>query len=607
MSSSLSLSADLQNANPRLLRRIQRACRPTLTQPDLGLNLEVCDFINEKQGSLPRQAAIVTVKLINSRDPRISELAIQLLDVLVKNCGYPFHLQISRKEFLNELVKRFPERPPARYSRTQRLILGQIEEWTQTICKTSRYKEDMGFIRDMRRLLAYKGYVFPELKREDAAVLNPSDNLKSIEELQREERIAQSAKLQELIRRGRPQDLKEANKLMKIMSGFKEDESLETTKQRVAEDINKLKRKVDLFNEMLNNASNLGKIDETDSTLVELYGALKVSQPKIQKIIEEESEDEEAVTNLLQLNDNINALLNKYQLLKGGDVSNANNIQVNAGSGKNGNSLNLINFDDDDDDEDGSQNNSGNASSGNNNNNNNNNDIQDLLSDLGGLSFSSNDNAGSIALETSPPPAGNGGINLDALKSINAASGSNGNYGAGSSRPPFPPPSSTTNNDFTSSLSVAPPIASQPHQQQQQQLDPFGFDFSSLSAPAPTVSQETGPKILINQSEHVKIEFIIINKSSNSISLKGVYSNVGQSPVSGLQFLVAVPKTWELQLLPQSGNFINAGVNNGITQFINITKKQDHLDDTKPLKIKWKCDYIANGISVDESGVSDLK
>jgi hypothetical protein len=54
-------------------------------------------------------------------------------------------------------------------------ILELLEEWRSTICQTSRYKEDLGFIRDMHRLLSYKGYQFPEVRREDAAVLNPSD------------------------------------------------------------------------------------------------------------------------------------------------------------------------------------------------------------------------------------------------------------------------------------------------------------------------------------------------------------------------------------------------------------------------------------------------
>lgn len=43
--------------------------------------------------------------------PRVLTSHLQLLDNCVKNCGYPFHLQIATKEFLNELVRKFPERP----------------------------------------------------------------------------------------------------------------------------------------------------------------------------------------------------------------------------------------------------------------------------------------------------------------------------------------------------------------------------------------------------------------------------------------------------------------------------------------------------------------
>ncbi len=113
--------------------------------------------------------------LLSGRGEEIGLISSQLLDICVKNCGYPFHLQISTKEFLNELVRRFPERPPIRPSRVQHKILEALEEWRQTICQTSKYKEDLGYIRDMHRLLLYKGYMFPEVRREDAAVLNPSD------------------------------------------------------------------------------------------------------------------------------------------------------------------------------------------------------------------------------------------------------------------------------------------------------------------------------------------------------------------------------------------------------------------------------------------------
>ena len=159
----------------RLLRFIQDACSPENYEPNLALNLEISDLVNLKKGSAPREAALAIVGYINHRNPNVALLALHLLDICVKNCGYPFHLQISTKEFLNELVRRFPERPPIRPSRVQAKILEALEEWRCTICETSRYKEDLGFIRDMHRLLSYKGYSFPEVRIEDVAVLNPSE------------------------------------------------------------------------------------------------------------------------------------------------------------------------------------------------------------------------------------------------------------------------------------------------------------------------------------------------------------------------------------------------------------------------------------------------
>lgn len=159
----------------QLQRFIQSACSPENYEPNLALNLEISDLINSKKGSAPREAAVAIVGYVNHRNTNVALLALNLLDICVKNCGYPFHLQISTKEFLNELVRRFPERPPIRPTRVQTKILEAIEEWRSTICETSRYKEDLGFIRDMHRLLSYKGYAFPEVRRDDAAVLNPSD------------------------------------------------------------------------------------------------------------------------------------------------------------------------------------------------------------------------------------------------------------------------------------------------------------------------------------------------------------------------------------------------------------------------------------------------
>ena len=109
------------------------------------------------------------VRLVNNRNPHVSMLALALLETLVQNCGYPFQLQISTKEFLNELVRRFPERPPPFPGPVMTRILELIHNWKETICQDSRWKDDFGNIRDMHRLLQFKGYRFRDFARNNNA------------------------------------------------------------------------------------------------------------------------------------------------------------------------------------------------------------------------------------------------------------------------------------------------------------------------------------------------------------------------------------------------------------------------------------------------------
>jgi ADP-ribosylation factor-binding protein GGA len=86
----------------------------------------------------PREAAMAIGRLANHRNPHVAILALALLDTLVQSCGYPFHLQISTKEFLNELVRRFPERPPPFPGPVMSRILELIGGWKEGICTESR-------------------------------------------------------------------------------------------------------------------------------------------------------------------------------------------------------------------------------------------------------------------------------------------------------------------------------------------------------------------------------------------------------------------------------------------------------------------------------------
>lgn len=290
---------------------VDRCCDPSLSQPNLPVELELADYVNTKKANTPREAAFAVVDRVNSRMPHVGLLALHLLDILVKNCGYPMHLQIATKEFLNELVKRFPERPPVYPSAVMTRILEMIHEWRHTLCVTSKHKEDLVHIRDMHRLLTYKGYRFAKLDARSAAMLNHDRQIMSPEELEEEDRQAQGAKLQELIRRGTPRDLAQAQELMKVMSGAEPD-AQENYAAKTAKELDKLQTRIKLLDDMLDQAKPSDKPVSGDA-YDQVASHLRSVQPRLQKwIAQAEQHGTDQLGRYLEVNDRINQALARY-------------------------------------------------------------------------------------------------------------------------------------------------------------------------------------------------------------------------------------------------------------------------------------------------------
>ncbi|EGO55397.1 hypothetical protein NEUTE1DRAFT_131168 [Neurospora tetrasperma FGSC 2508] len=619
-------------APSQLQRFITAACSPDNYEPNLALNLEIADLINSKKGSAPREAAVAIVNYINNRNPNVSLLALNLLDICVKNCGYPFHLQISTKEFLNELVRRFPERPPIRPTRVQLKILEAIEEWRCTICETSRYKEDLGFIRDMHRLLSYKGYTFPEVRREDAAVLNPSDNLKSVEEMEEEEREAQSAKLQELIRRGTPEDLQEANRLMKVMAGY-DTRSKVDYRAKAAEDVGKIQQKARLLEERLEAFKPGDKIVDGD-VFSELAAALSSAQPKIQKMCEEESDDHEAVAKLLEINDSIHRTVERYRLLKKGDIEGAKALASGApvsstsngsgsGTGKSAaQELSLIDFDAEPSGGDSTSQSAPQAGNS-------------LENDLLGLSLgetSSYGQGGGIALGfgantnipgpallssttqnstargPSPQPGPSSFNNFNSFASPVASQSSTPKPPAyTASAFPAPAASSTASNDPFAALaslssSSTPAPAPAPAATGN---DDDEWSFSSALPPEATPAQPKEHRAVVSNTA-LKVDMVAVRSLSNgpspAISMQFAFSNNTAQPITEVHFQLAVTKGYELQLQPQTGRTLAPKQSRGITQSVNVWYTADKTRKVESVKLRWRVSYKVGAEAKAEMG-----
>ncbi|KAF9381746.1 hypothetical protein CPB97_007596 [Podila verticillata] len=577
---------------------IERACDPSRYEPDLALNLEICDVIKEKQKNTPREAAIYIVRLVNSRNMHVGMLALALLDNCVKNCGYPFHLQIATKEFLNELVRKFPERPLAVPTPVQTKILEMIQEWYETLCRNSRYKEDLIHIRDMHRLLGFKGYRFPRLKGDAHSVLNPVATLKSPAELEEEDRVAQSAKLQELIRRGRPEDVLAANELVKKMTGYEQEEKPDYAEQASSE-LDKILQKAVLLTEMLNDVKP-GEIIGRGDIFEDLLGTCKAAQPKIQKFIGEE--DVENMEKLLEINDIINNVIQQYGQVKSGNLVKANVPTLGGDQDtqhtsitpqKETSLIDLVDFGEPDSPQSSSTPKAPPTTTGN------------LMDDLMNLNF--NDGpppawgaAGSISLGRSISPAGsvnstssgaNGAPNYNMFSTpvatVNPISVSSGSGFANSP---------SQNNSRPSHSSSSSSSGYQPQSNTNASDSTFGdFDFvSNTGAPS-------GPTtvVLLNKNGlQIELDIEYESQDGTAIKVMAYFSNSLNSAMSNLTFRVAVPKSLQLKLEPQSAQIVNAFSKRTVTQAMSIKNPTQQ----NPVRMRYHVSYVLAGRTIEEQG-----
>ncbi|KAG0256546.1 hypothetical protein BG011_004436 [Mortierella polycephala] len=587
---------------------IERACDPSRFEPDLALNLEICDVIKEKQKNTPREAAVYIVRLVNSRNMHVGMLALALLDNCVKNCGYPFHLQIATKEFLNELVRKFPERPLTVPTPVQTRILELIQEWYQTLCKSSRYKEDLVHIKDMHRLLTYKGYRFPQLKGDSASVLNPVAALKSPAELEEEDRAAQAAKLQELIRRGRPEDVRAANELVKKMTGYEQEEKPDYAEQAASE-LDKILQKAALLTEMLNDVKP-GEIIGRGDIFEELLGTCKAAQPKIQKFINEGEEDEN-IEKLLQVNDIINSVIEQYVQVKGGNLIKAPIPTLGMDDqGNNGTSaapaqtetslIDLVDFGGPDSSDSSTALATATPAAPQTTGN--------LMDDLMNLNF--NDG---------PPPAWGAAGSISLGQSMSPPTSSSHSASSSSAAPPGYSMFSPMGNAGSVSGTGSPALANSPSMQQntlqssrsttpgyQTQVQPstltsdsaFGdFDFISNTGTAASSGPTT--VVLLNKNG-LLVEMDVEYPAGDASAIKAVvcFSSTLNSPMSTLTFRVAVPKSLQLQLNPQSAQMVTPFSKRQVTQSMEIknpTRQQ-------PVRIRYHVSYVVDGRTIEEQG-----
>lgn len=360
---------------------------------------------------------------------------------------------------------------------------------------------------------------------------------------------------------------------------------------------------------------------------------------------EEESEDAEAVNKLLEINDSIHRTIERYRLMKAGDIDAANKIEkgtlgTKTGVGKNAaNELSLIDFDPEPaiDTASASNTNGGSLLDGVSTSSSAPVKPKTVEDDLLGLSL---DDGSSGALGT---------ISLGPSTSSGFASGSifasNHQY--------YPNPLPTQNqaaqtspkpnyDAFASLTSALPsskpatPVPSIPQQQRpasQTHIDPFAALVSASSRPSTpriggTPQQPGGQSVAANKpapssvpaeddwqfesslppsktiqvhSSSIQIEFEPRRlPGQSSIQITARFGNTTQQRITALHFQVAVEKSYTLQLKPQSGRELPPKSVNSVQQEIVLNGVPEGKGNV--VKMRFKVSYELNGFPQEEQG-----
>lgn len=139
-------------------QRIEQATDAALASENWGLNMEICDIINETE-----DAARDAIKALRKRlqqnvgkNYTVVMYALTVLETCVKNCGRRFHLLATNKEFVQDLVKLIgPKNDPP--TAVQEKVLSLIQSWADAF----KGNPEMSGVVQVYQDLKQKGVEFP--------------------------------------------------------------------------------------------------------------------------------------------------------------------------------------------------------------------------------------------------------------------------------------------------------------------------------------------------------------------------------------------------------------------------------------------------------------
>ncbi|NXN95023.1 GGA3 protein, partial [Rhinopomastus cyanomelas] len=239
--------------------------------------------------------------------------ALTVLEACMKNCGRRFHNEVGKFRFLNELIKVVsPKYLGDRVSeKVKTKVIELLYSWTVALPEESK-------IKDAYYMLKRQGIVMfdPVIPADKTLIPSPPPRPKN-PVFDDEEK---SKLLAKLLKSKNPDDLQEANKLIKSM--VKEDEARiqkVTKRMHTLEEVN---NNVKLLNEMLVHYSKEDSSEADRELMKELYERCETKRRTLFKLASETEDNDSSLGDILQASDNLSRVINSYKKIIEGQVVN---------------------------------------------------------------------------------------------------------------------------------------------------------------------------------------------------------------------------------------------------------------------------------------------
>uniref|UniRef100_A0A671RN60 ADP-ribosylation factor-binding protein GGA3-like n=1 Tax=Sinocyclocheilus anshuiensis TaxID=1608454 RepID=A0A671RN60_9TELE len=268
-----------------------------------------CDQIN-KELEGPQIAVRLLVHKIHSQEWEALQ-ALTVLEACMKNCGQRFHNEIARYRFLNELIKVVSPKymGDSVSEKVKNKIIEMLYSWTVAF-------PDEAKIADAYQTLKRQGLVMSDPELTVDKTLIPSPPARPKNPVFDNEDMGKL--LAELLRSKNPEDLQEANRLIKNM--VKEDEARVQKMAKRNNTLEEVNNNVKLLSEMLSHYDRDRSSDADRELIKELYERCDKLRRTAFKLATEAEDNDSSLGDILKANDDLSRVIGSYKRIVEGQA-----------------------------------------------------------------------------------------------------------------------------------------------------------------------------------------------------------------------------------------------------------------------------------------------